>query len=41
MGRPESERPLRWLDSGHELVDPLETMRTESAAFLGVGSSAT
>jgi len=27
---------LRWLDSGHELVDQLETMWTESAAFLGL-----
>lgn len=26
---------LRWLDSGHELVDQLETMWTESVAFLG------
>lgn len=29
---------LRWLDSGHELVDQLETMWRESAAFLGLAS---
>lgn len=27
---------LRWLDSGHELVDQLETIWTESVAFLGL-----
>jgi len=27
---------LRWLDSGHELIDQLETIWIESAAFLGV-----
>lgn len=27
---------LRWLDSGHELVDQLDTIWIESAAFLGV-----
>jgi predicted esterase YcpF (UPF0227 family) len=27
------------LDSGHELVDQLETMWVESAAFLGVGAT--
>jgi len=27
---------LRWLDSGHELVDQLETMWTETAAFFGL-----
>jgi pimeloyl-ACP methyl ester carboxylesterase len=30
---------LRWLDSGHELVDVLETIWIESAAFLGVDGS--
>jgi hypothetical protein len=28
---------LRWLDSGHELVDQLETMWSETAAFFGLG----
>ena len=28
---------LRWLDSGHELVDALETIWIESAAFFGIG----
>jgi pimeloyl-ACP methyl ester carboxylesterase len=27
---------LRWLDSGHELVDQLETMWSETAAFFGL-----
>jgi pimeloyl-ACP methyl ester carboxylesterase len=27
---------LRWLDSGHELVDQLDTMWDEAAAFLGL-----
>jgi pimeloyl-ACP methyl ester carboxylesterase len=27
---------LRWLDSGHELVDQLETMWSETAAFCGL-----
>jgi len=27
---------LRWLDSGHELLDQLETMWTETAAFFGL-----
>jgi pimeloyl-ACP methyl ester carboxylesterase len=27
---------LLWLDSGHELVDQLETMWTETAAFFGI-----
>jgi pimeloyl-ACP methyl ester carboxylesterase len=31
---------LRWLDSGHELVDQLETMWTESTTFLGLSSAA-
>jgi pimeloyl-ACP methyl ester carboxylesterase len=31
---------LRWLDSGHELVDQLETIWTESVAFLGLASAA-
>ena len=30
---------LRWLDSDHELVDQLETMWTEAAAFLGLSSA--
>lgn len=30
---------LRSLDSGHELIDQLETMWTESAAFLGIDST--
>lgn len=33
--RNESVR-LRWLDSGHELIDALETIWIESAAFLGI-----
>jgi hypothetical protein len=31
---------LRWLDSGHELIDQLETMWTESAAFFGIDATA-
>lgn len=32
---------LRWLDAGHDLIDSLETIWIESAAFLGLdGSSA-
>ena len=31
---------LRWLDSGHELVDALETIWSESAAFLGIAGGA-
>jgi pimeloyl-ACP methyl ester carboxylesterase len=30
---------LRWLDSGHELVDQLETIWTESAAFFGIDAT--
>jgi pimeloyl-ACP methyl ester carboxylesterase len=30
---------LRWLDSGHELIDVLETIWIESAAFLGIESA--
>jgi pimeloyl-ACP methyl ester carboxylesterase len=30
---------LRWLDSGHELVDQLETMWSETAAFFGLASA--
>jgi pimeloyl-ACP methyl ester carboxylesterase len=31
---------LRWLDSGHELVDKLETMWAESLVFLGLSPGA-
>jgi len=30
---------LRWLDSGHELVDQLETIWVESAAFFGIAAT--
>ena len=30
---------LRWLDSGHELVDQLETMWSETAAFFGLAGA--